>query len=397
MRGSRNSQEKSALALRAELAGRLRERFPEIELAVLRRIQGLAEPLVDQDPFYADGLRSAARQALDYGIECMEQGPDCQVPMPPATARQARRAAREGVRLDTVLRRYVAGNKALEEFAVAEAEGVPSQVLCRILVDQGPQLDRLMAFVAAEFTDELERTKHSSVVRLMRSVTRLLAGDCLDDIADLGYELDIWHVGMVLAGRGATASFRAVAGGLDCRSLHVERDERTVWGWLGSTRQPCMAELERALAEHMQAETSLVIGEARRGLDGWRLTHHEAQVAAGVMLRGGRRFVRARDVLLLAGMLKDEKLTRSLLDSYLGPLEGHGNGEMMRETLRAYFSVDGNAAAAAARLGVTRHTVQRRIRTAEETIGRHLHSCHAELQVALQLEELQEYRRSGKL
>jgi DNA-binding PucR family transcriptional regulator len=37
---------------------------------------------------------------------------------------------------------------------------------------------------------------------------------------------------------------------------------------------------------------------------------------------------------------------------------------------------------------VDRHTVQRRLRKVEEALGRLLHSCHAELEVALVLEEL---------
>jgi DNA-binding PucR family transcriptional regulator len=39
-------------------------------------------------------------------------------------------------------------------------------------------------------------------------------------------------------------------------------------------------------------------------------------------------------------------------------------------------------------LEVDRHTVQRRLRKVEEALGRLLHTCHAELEVALSLEEL---------
>ncbi len=61
---------------------------------------------------------------------------------------------------------------------------------------------------------------------------------------------------------------------------------------------------------------------------------------------------------------------------------------MLRETLRAYFAAGFNAATAAAALEVDRHTVQRRLRKVEEALGRLLHTCHAELEVALSLEEL---------
>ena len=63
-------------------------------------------------------------------------------------------------------------------------------------------------------------------------------------------------------------------------------------------------------------------------------------------------------------------------------------GVGLRETLRAYFDAGFNAATAAAALEVDRHTVQRRLRKVEEALGRLLHTCHAELEVALVLEEL---------
>ncbi|HKT84228.1 MAG TPA: helix-turn-helix domain-containing protein, partial [Solirubrobacterales bacterium] len=86
---------------------------------------------------------------------------------------------------------------------------------------------------------------------------------------------------------------------------------------------------------------------------------------------------------------RDELLAKSLYETYLAPLdEGSDSGLGLRETLRAYFDAGFNAATAAAALEVDRHTVQRRLRKVEEALGRLLHSCHAELEVALVLEEL---------
>jgi PucR C-terminal helix-turn-helix domain/GGDEF-like domain len=389
MRRPQGDRKQSPRAIRAELVARLRKRSPEIEKAILTHIRRLSEPVGDEDPAYLDGLRSAVVEAVSYGLEYMEGGGERSMPIPPDTARQARRAARSGVRLDTVLRRYAAGNKLLEEFIVAEADDVPSRVLCQILRDQGPRVDRLMESVATEYRQELERTRRSSGEKFAHRVLHLLAGDDLEGAADLNYDFDIWHVGMILTGRNAEATARTLAERVGCRSLHIERDHETVWAWLGSTRQPVISGLEHFLVDNVPTEISAAIGEPRRGLEGWRLTHREAQVALQVMLRRPRRLIRGRDVVLLAGVLRDDTLVRSLLDTYLAPLEEHGNsGQLLRETLRAYFSAGGNAAAAAAGLGVTRHTVQRRIRTIEQTIGQLLHTCHAELQVALQLDEL---------
>jgi len=136
-------------------------------------------------------------------------------------------------------------------------------------------------------------------------------------------------------------------------------------------------------------EVSVAVGEPRRGLDGWRLTHYEAQAARLVAMRQPTQLVQASKAILLAAVLRDEPLAKSLRQTYLAPLDEHGDaGMVLRETLRAYFSAGFNAATAAAALEVDRHTVQRRLRKVEEAIGRLLQTCHAELSVALRLEEL---------
>ena len=57
-----------------------------------------------------------------------------------------------------------------------------------------------------------------------------------------------------------------------------------------------------------RGDVSVAVGEPRSGLDGWRLTHREAQAAQEVMLRKPQRLTRARDVILLAAVLRDEAL-----------------------------------------------------------------------------------------
>jgi PucR C-terminal helix-turn-helix domain/GGDEF-like domain len=381
--------EESPEVIRDELAARLREKSPEIEKAIFARIRQLSEPVGDDDPAYVDGLQKAVAEGVNYGLECVEKGREWSAPIPAGATRQARRAARDGVRLDTVLRRYAAGNKLLEDFLVAEAEEIPGQVLRQILKDQGPQVDRLMESVAAEYGKERERRRRSSAERFADRVLQLLADDDLEIPRDLNYGFEIWHVGMILVGRGADSAARALAERLGYRLLHIERDQETAWAWLGSTQQPVISKLKLSLQDSLPVKVSMAVGEPRWGLGGWRLTHREAQVALQAMLQKPRAFTRCREVALLVGVLRDETLVRSLVDTYLVPLDGNGNsGQTLRNTLRAYFSTGGNAAAAGAGLGVTRHTVRHRIRTVEQILGQPLHTCWAEFQVALELDEL---------
>ena len=108
-------------------------------------------------------------------------------------------------------------------------------------------------------------------------------------------------------------------------------------------------------------------------------------------MRRPQPLIQASDVVLLAAVLRDELLAKSLRETYIAPLDRQGDaGVGLRETLRAYIDAGFNAATAAAALGVDRHTVQRRLRKAEEALGRLLHTCHAEIDVALVLEELED-------
>jgi hypothetical protein len=369
--------------------------MPQIEQAIFAHIRQLSEPVDDENSEYIAGLKSAVVEALDYGIKCIEAGEDWSVPIPAGATSQARRAAREGVRLDTVLRRYAAGSRLLEEFIVVEAENLPSEgVLPDVFNAWGAQVDRLLEAVANTYSDTLALTSRSSAQKQADRIVQLLEGTSLAGPAILDYELNAWHVGLILTGDGALAAARVLAERFGSRLLEVSRDEEIVWAWLGSDRPPSMADLERLLAERMPAPVSVASGEPRQGLDGWRLTHREAQVALQVMLLRPQRLVRGSDVVLLAGMLRDPTLARVLLDSYLAPLRDE---PALIDTLRAYFAAGGNAAAAAVELGVTRHTVQRRIRAVEQRLGRMLHTCQAEVEVALRIEELHSYEERNFL
>lgn len=384
----RKDSEAAPKVIRAELSARLRKQSAEIEGKIVTRIRNLSEPVGDEDPTYLEGLLSAVSEALSYGIECIEKGESWSAPIPPGVTRQARRSARDGVRLDMVLRRYAAGNKVLEEFIVAEAGDIPREILCQILSDQGPQVDRLMESVAAEYTHEMEQTKRSSAQREADRVLQLLKSNSLASPPDFEYDFDGWHVGMIVVGPNAELAC-AFAEILRYRSLLVARDDETTWVWIGSSKQPAAIDLERFVIDKMPSEISVAIGEPRKRLDGWRQTHYEAQIALQVMLYQRRRVTRCRDVILTSAVMRDQSLAISLTETYLAPLDGRGDsGEVLRTTLRAYFEADQNAASAAMALGIDRRTVERRLRRVEARLGQPLRTCNAQLQVALSAEEL---------
>lgn len=375
--------------IRAELVARLRARSAEIEDTVYNRVRQMADPVERDDPEYRAYLRATVAEAIDYALLGIERGEDWEGPIPEAAMVQARRAARTGVRLDAVLRRYAAGDRLVGEFVVEEASQLPNEVIRPLVRAQGPHVDRMMAAVATEYMEELERIRRSPAQRIAERVQRLLAADSPVDAARLDYELDTWHLGLVITSSRPDVAARTLSAGLSRQLLVVPQGDDSAWVWLGGRERLAVIEAERYLATGALGDVTLAVGEPRFGLEGWRLTHYEARAAQQVMLRRPQPFIQASDVVLLAAVLRDELLAKSLRETYLAPLDEHGDtGLGLRETLRAYFDAGFNAATAAAALEVDRHTVQRRLRKVEEALGRLLHSCHAELEVALVLEEL---------
>lgn len=374
--------------VRAELVVKLRARSAEIEDTVYNRVRRMADPVERDDPEYRAYLRATVAEAIDYALLGIERGEDWEGPIPEAAMVQARRAARTGVKLDAVLRRYAAGDRLVGEFVVEEASQLPNEAIRPLVRAQGPHVDRMMAAVATEYMEELERIRRSPAQRVAERVQRLLAADSPTDAAGLDYELDAWHLGLVVTSSRSDVAARTLSAGLNRQLLVVPQGNDSAWAWLGGRQRTMVDEVERYLGAGVLGDVTVAVGEPRWGLEGWRLTHHEARAAQQVVMRRPRPLTQASDVILLAAVLRDEMLAQSLRETYLAPLDSGDSGLGLRETLRAYFDAGFNAATAAAALGVDRHTVQRRLRKVEEALGRLLHSCHAELEVALVLEEL---------
>jgi PucR C-terminal helix-turn-helix domain/GGDEF-like domain len=376
--------------VRHELVRRLRARGSEIEEVIFAHVRTMSEPPDDTEHAeYIAGLHAAVVGALDFVFTSIALGEESLTAIPAVAAAQARRAARTGVSLDTVLRRYAAGERHLVEFIIEEAGDVPNDVLRHLLRLHGLQVDRFMKAVAAEYMDELDKAARSPERRLLESVEKLLGGEPVD-ASKLDYELEArWHLGIVAMGVNAIRAVKDLAETLGRRLLFVQRGEHTVWAWLGGSCRLSGADIERSLLKDNYLDVSLAIGEPARDLDGWRLTHRQAQAAVWVALRKPQRLTRYADDLLLAAVLRDDVLAKSLMDVYFLPLCSQRDGGVVsRETLRAYFSSGRNAATAAAFLRVDRHTVQRRLRKIEERLGRLLDTCYAELEIALRLDEL---------
>lgn len=373
---------------RVDLISRLRAREREIEDEIFARVSSMFMSAQGEDADYETGLRSAVAAALNHTLTEMEAPAELPGPVPSAAIAQAHRAARRNISVDTMLLRYIAGHRVLGAFVMDEAHrsGLTANepILRYLRTTQEAALERLVTTIAYEHRQERERIERSREECHAELVQKLLAGE-RPDTSDLDYDLDdAWHLGIIANGPRAERVVRGLADDLRRQLLCVSIGESSVWAWVGGRQELEMARVERALATVRTSGVSLVLGEPRKGVSGWRLTHQEAQAALLVALRRPEPTVRFADHALLALVLQNESLVRSLMSIYLPSL---GN-PVARETLRAYFSAGCNAATAAAKLEIDRHTVERRLRTVEARLGRQLRSCHAELEVILRLEEL---------
>ncbi len=377
---------------RIALRERLEERRGELEEALLARVYGVADPTGIEDPAYLEGLRAAAAAAIDFGLETIEASQDRLPLPPPVLLAQARLAARHGVGLDTILRRYSAGHAMLVDFLVEGTEGDAALSLAelrKLLAISSSAFDRLVAAVGEEHARELQsRPNPSRERRLAERVERLLAGEPID-AGSLGYDLSAEHLGAVASGPGAEPALRDLATALDRRLLLVQGGEGAIFGWLGGHRSLDRQALDPHLTRTWPDGPLLALGEPARGTAGWRLTHRQAQAAFTVAQRGAEAPARYANVALLTSVLRDDLLASSLRHIYLDPLENERDGgEALRQTLRAYFAAGRNIASAAAALGVTRQTIHNRLRVVEERINRPLGGQLAALEAALELQGL---------
>jgi PucR-like helix-turn-helix protein/diguanylate cyclase with GGDEF domain len=368
----------------------LGERKPEIEREILSGVYAVADPAEAADSTYVAGLREAVSIAIDYALEAIERGEGDVPSVPPELLAQARLAARSEVPLDTVLRRYFAGFALLGDFLIQEAQDgrFAGTTLQRLMAGLSAILDRLVAAVSDEHARAGGGMSGSLEERKASHVRRLLAGEFLD-AAELAYDFDAHHLGLIAQGEGAPEALRELATALGKRLLSVPAREQVQWGWLGSTGQTDPEQLRELAKRSLPADLRLAIGEPGEGMEGWRLTHRQARAALPIALRGPERLVRYAEVALLASISTDELLVRSLRQIYLEPLEAERDGgEVLRGTLRAYFAAERNVSSAAAALGVSRNTITNRLRAVDDLLGRPLGRCAVEVDAALRLEEM---------
>lgn len=357
----------------------------------MARIEAISDPAATPDPVYVEGLRAALAAALDYGLAAVANPGREPDPVPVQLLSQARLAARNGVSIDAVVRRYSAGHSLLADALLDEAAaaGIAAAELKEALRALAARFDVVVAAVGDEYGREETASPHDPARRRVELLRRLLAGESLD-VSDLKYDFEVNHLGFVASGPGCAEALRILGDILDRRLLLAEPDEHLAWAWLGGRREFTDQDRDLLASVDWPKCVSVSCGIAGQGLAGWRLTHRQAVAALSIARRLPDSFVPYAEVALLASALQDDLLVASLRQLYLQPLNAERDGgDAARDTLRAYFRAAGNVSSAAAALGVNRGTVSSRLRMIEERLGCPLETAGAEIVTALRLDEIE--------
>lgn len=343
-----------------------------------------------------DSYRASNRANLSLKLTVLRRGRELTVPEAPHDALvYARDLARRGADLSVLLRAYDLGHRLFwSEWTRRCAARTDDPAVLAELYDVSARFlfayfDAVPAKVTRAYRDELAHRTDTTEARHAETVCAILAGRVGDARAlerELSYPLSAGrHVAVIHdephpAARAALLRAAAAAG---ATALVVRADTHALWAWLAL---PEGTDADRALAALAPPPGGIVaVGDAGRGLDGFRDSHREAQLA----LRHGRGeqgVVRYRDLGAASLLASDARRARRFVERELGALAaGDDATARVRATVRVYLQEGASQARTARRLGIHVNTVAYRLGRAEQLLGRPLADRRFDLEAALLL------------
>ncbi len=374
------------------MARRLEEEIDELVATMLPRMRA---EVPDFDVGSRPELRDAERASIYGNIRAVLRalGGDRIQPDAPAEAmEEARITARAGVPLEALLHTYRVGHAVVWERALDVVEELDARSRHAVLRIGSHWLfgyvDAIAKQVTKEYIRERDRIMRSSIERRVQLVRDILDGATID-VGELGYDLEVEHLALVVQGPEAEAWLDELSSQLHRRLLTISVSDQVVWGWLGARRESDTHDWRRLAGVNVPEDTCAAFGEPRWGAEGFRRSHAEALAAHQVGQRLRAPITRYDDVTLEAALLTDERVALRLVEHELGPLaEDDERAAKLRTTLDAYLRAGQNASAAGAMLNVNDRTVAYRIRGIEDLLGRSVAARSSELATALRLRRL---------
>jgi DNA-binding PucR family transcriptional regulator len=385
-------------SLETRLADELDQRTHEYAELVLDRIEIEVPELLSDDRSRA--LARIGSQALlrEFGTALRHELGSIHYHAPAAALAFSRHLAREGVSLASILRSYRLGQEVLFARAAELASDDPADgdavnALARIGTVSFRFVDGAMTDVAHEYETQRELFIRGTLAQRASTLQALLSGRAVD-VADaertLGRRLDGAHVAIVAwssdpAADGesiATAARELVRAVGQGRPLIVTDapGEATIW-----TTPASDASSTSDLAALLPAGTYAGIGRPARGVDGFRATKRQADLARSVSsARQGPGVIFYDTAALAAVLLRDRDAAREFAAEELGELAADTRAaHELRDTLATLFASQYDQSRTADLLGVHRNTIAKRLRRAEAILEHPITSRPRELEAAL--------------
>lgn len=354
------------------------------------------------DDLYVQTLQSC-RANLGLINALLRDGADPYAAIVPREALSYAKAyVRLGLPFDVLQRAYRMGQKTLTARWVEQLRSA-DLVADTFAAALGYFNDWLFAYVETierQLTDfymrEREQWLRGAEAIRAEAVRALLDGGATDAGEAglrIGYELDRDHVAFVVwsdedgDGQELFAELErvaaAVASGLGAAGVLSVVEGGRLACWAG-------VEGDDAVPYRPRRGIHVAVGSRGHGVEGFRRSHHEAQLALRVAaLSGGRAVTPFNDIALDALATADLEEARRFVASELGPLAaGDDATRRLSSTLRVFLEEGASYVRAARRLGVHENTVTYRVHRAEELLGRRVTERQLELRVALRLSRL---------
>ncbi|MFC4126692.1 helix-turn-helix domain-containing protein [Nocardia rhizosphaerae] len=324
------------------------------------------------------------------------------ITVPPAAAEYARRFAQHDLSLEALLRAYRLGEHMFVQWTIraltemAPPAGTALATAGRIADLTNSYIDKVIEGLIDIFDSERQRWDARTDAARAAQMRAVLDADDLDLASAeqmLSASLRGWHQFVLLWTPPGTAdpgtALRAGSAALTAASgrapMLVEIDEHTRWVWLASAGRPALDTARLAADLRSQPNLSLAVGDPASGLDGFRRSFHDAQLARAVAVAARERGVIRYADVAMAGLFADRlPQVQRWAQRVLGGLMGTDDtAARLRETVRAFLDARGSYTDAAARLHVHKNTVHYRVRQAEEVLGHPLAEHRLDIEVAL--------------
>jgi hypothetical protein len=353
-------------------------------------------------------LSSSVAENVMTVLHALEHGTVIEnVDAPVAAHEYARRLAQREVSINALARTYRIGHAqflatCVEEVAARSYDGaVTTTVIARIVAVSFDYIDRVVEQVITTYQRERDQWLLTRAAAYAARVRALLVDDPADiDVAEsaLGYRLRRKHLGVVAWLSGEPGEMHGLtrleqvaaqaARALEARGrpLFVPRDEALAWIWLPLASD---AEISREMLEVAfddgVGSVRVAAGEPAVGLDGFRLTHDQAQSTYGLALAAspGARVTTFTEVGALALICADRDAARRWVTATLNDLaiDDEPNARL-RETLLTYLTT-GSYTVTAKRMMLHKNTAQYRVGKAEEALGAPIGERRADVELAL--------------